>query len=92
MVSLLGLLTAYDESIDTTPFSKYHYTVDIDNKKMILKESLDLSIDEKDVVDNLNYLHTYIQNIIKEKSSVESAFLKPFILKLKKNLESIIYI
>ena len=91
MVSLLGVHTAYDESIDTTPFSKYHYIVDIDNKKMILKESLDLSIDEKDDVDNLNSLHTYIQNIIKEKSSVESAFLKPFILKLKKNLESIIY-
>ena len=91
MVSLLGVNTAYEESIDTSPFGKFHYIVDIDNKKMFLKESLDLSIDEKEDSDNLGSLHTYIQNIIKEKSSVESSFLKPFILKLKKNLEALIY-
>ena len=90
MVSLLGVNASYDESIDTFPFGRYHYIVDIDNRKMILKESLDLSIDEKDDADNLNNLHTYIQNIIKDKN-VESSFLKPFISKLKKNLESIIY-
>ena len=78
MVSLLGVNAAYEESIDTIPFGKFHYIVDIDNRKMFLKESLDLSIDEKEDVDNLSSLHTYIQNIIKEKSSVESSFLKPF--------------
>ena len=90
MVSMLGVNAAYDETIDTTPFGTFHYVVDIDNKKMMLKESLDISIDEKNDADNLNYLHQYIQNIIKEKN-VESSFLKPFIGKLKKNLESIIF-
>ena len=89
MVSLLGVNAAYDESIDTFPFSKYHYIVDLDNKKIFLRESPDLSLDEKDDSENLSNLQNYIQNIIKEKSSVESSFLKTFIIKLKKNLENI---
>ena len=89
MVSLLGVHTLYDESIDTFCFSKFHYIVDIDNKKLFLKESLDLSTDEKEEVDNLNNLQTYIQSILKEKT-VESYFLKNTIIKLKKGLDAIL--
>ena len=89
MVSLLGINTTYDDSIDTFPFGRYHYIVDIDNRKIFLRESLDLSIDEKEDVDHLSNLQQYIQNIIKEKN-VESSFLKPFIIKLKKGLETIL--
>jgi len=89
MVSLLGVNANYDDSIDTFCFGRYHYIVDIDNKKIFLKESLDLSMDEKEEVDNLNNLQTYIQNIIKEKN-IESYFLKNFILKLKKGIENIL--
>ena len=90
MTSLLGVNSAYDESIDTFPFSKFHFIVDLDNKKIFLRESPDLSIDEKDDSENLSNLQNYIQNIIKEKSNVESSFLKTFIIKLKKNLENIL--
>ena len=89
MVSLLGVNATYDDSIDTFSFGKYHYIVDIDNKKLFLRESLDLSLDEKEDVDHLNNLHQYIQSIIKEKN-IESSFLKPFILKLKKNMEALL--
>ena len=89
MVSLLGVNSYYDESIDTFCFGRYHYIIDIDNKKIFLKESLDLSMDEKEEVDNLNNLNIYIQNIIKEKN-IESYFLKNFIIKLKKGLENIL--
>ena len=89
MVSMLGVNSCYDDSIDTFCFGRYHYIVDIDNKKIFLRESLDLSMDEKEEAENLNNLHTYIQNIIKEKN-VESYFLKNFILKLKKGLDIII--
>ena len=89
MPSLLGVNSSYDDSIDTFYFGKYHFIIDIDNKKMFMKESLDLSVDEKEEVDNLNNLQIYIQNIIKEKN-VESYFLKNFVVKLKKGLESIL--
>ena len=90
MTSLLGVNSAYDGSIDTFPFSKYHYIVDLDNKKIFLREAQGLSIDEKDDSENLSNLQNYIQNIIKEKSSVKSCFLKNFIIKLKKSLELIL--
>ena len=89
MVSLLGVNATYDDSIDTFSFGRYHYIVDIDNKKLFLRESLDLSLDEKEDVDRLNNLHQYIQNIIKEKN-IESSFLKPFIIKLKKNMDALL--
>ena len=89
MVSLLGVNATYDDSLDTSCFGRYHYVIDIDNKKIFLKESLDLSMDEKEEVDNLNNLHMYFQNIIKEKN-VESNFLRFFILKLKKNLDNVL--
>ena len=89
MACLLGVNTLYDDSIDTFCFGRYHYIVDIDNKKIFLKESLDLSNDEKEEVDNLNNLQIYIQNIIKEKN-VESYFLRNLIIKLKKGLDNIL--
>ena len=90
MVSMLGVNSSYEESIDTKAFGTFYYIIDIDNKKIILKESLDISIDEKDEADNLNNLHQYIQSILKEKN-VESSFLKPFIGKLKKSLELLLF-
>ena len=36
MDSLLGVNAYYDDSIDTFYFGKYHYIVDIDNKKLFL--------------------------------------------------------
>ena len=89
MAKLLGVNAAYDESIDTFPFERYHYIIDLDNKKIFLRQSPDLSIDENNNIDSLNNLQSYIQNIIKEKN-VESSFLKPFIIKLKRGLEKII--
>ena len=89
MACLLGVNALYDDSIDTFCFGRYHYIVDIDNKKIFLKESLDLSNDEKEEVDNLNNLQIYIQNIIKEKN-VESYFLRNLIIKLKKGLDNIL--
>ena len=89
MATLLGVNSYYDDSIDTFYFWKYHFIIDIDNKKMFLKESLDLSVDEKEEVDNLSNLQNFFQSIIKEKN-VESYFLKNFILKLKKGLEAIL--
>ena len=89
MVSLLGVNAIYDDSIDTFCFAKFHYIVDLDKKNIFLKESLDLSNDEKEEVDNLNNLQIYIQNIIKEKN-VESYFLRNSIMKLKKDLDIIL--
>lgn len=90
MVFLLGVNASYDDSIDTSPFGKYHFIVDIDNKKIFLRESLNISIDEKEESTNLNKFQQYIQNIIKEKN-IESSFLKIFIIKLKKGLENLLF-
>ena len=90
MVSILGVNATYDESIDTSAFGSYHYIVDIDNKKLIFKESLDMSINEKEDSENLNKFYYYIKDIIKDKN-VESLFLKTFIKILKSNLDSFIF-
>ena len=90
MVSMLGVNATYDDCIDTSAFGGYHFIVDIDNKKIILKESLDLSLNEKEDSENLGKFHNYIKDIIKDKN-VESLFLKTFIKRLKSNLESIIF-
>ena len=86
MVSLLGINTTYDDDIDTSPFGKYHYVVDIDNKTILFKQALDLSVDEIEDTDGLSNFQTYIENILREKN-VESCFLKKFILRLKDNLD-----
>ena len=89
MTSLLGVNDAFDESIDTHPFGRYHFIVDIDNKKIFLKVYTDIIDFELDDVKKLSSLQIYIQDILKEKN-VASSFLKSFILKLKKNLENIL--
>ena len=91
MAKLLGVHSAYDDEIDTFAFEKYHYIVDIDNKRIFLKQSLDLSVEDIASINSLNNLQTYIQNIVKEKMYVESSFLKPFIIKVKRELEQILY-
>ena len=90
MVSMLGVNAAYDDCIDTFAFGSYHFIVDIDNKKILLKESLDLSLNEKEDSENVDKFDNYIKDIIKDKN-VDSLFLKTFIKRLKTNLESIIF-
>ena len=91
MVSLLGVNSAYDDSIDTFAFGRYHYIVDIDNKKLKLREALDLSMDERDEINRIIELQEYLENILNEKS-VESYFLKKHITTLKNNLQNIIVV
>ena len=105
MVSLIGVNSTYNDDIDTSPFSKYHYIVDIDNKKFFLKQSLEFSEDEDlKEFQNCKDLQTFIQNIIKDKdirdinqkekdkdkNIIESIFLKTYIDRLRKNLEFIL--
>ena len=68
MVSLIGYNETYNNDIDTSPFSKLHYIVDIDNKKFFLKEPEEFSEDD-DIkeMNKMNDLHTFIQNLIKDK-------------------------
>ena len=86
MVSLLGVNSAYSESIDTFAFGNYHYIVDIDNKKLFFKESLNISIDEREEMDKLIQLVNYIENILRDKN-VNSKFLQQTLINLKNNLE-----
>ena len=90
MVSLLGVNMAYSEDFDTSAFGKFHYIVDIDNKKLMLKKTEDLSedVNEEKEYNSLKKLLAYLQNIIKDKDkNIESFFLKPFIDRLKKGLD-----
>ena len=92
MVSLLGVNCAYNEDIDTSPFGKIHYIVDIDNKRIIFKPAEDLSEDE-DIheFESLSNFQFYIQNLIKDKDkNIDNSILKPYISRLKKNLEIIL--
>ena len=92
MVSLLGVNCSYDDDFDTSPFGKYHYIVDIDNKKIEFKQALDLSEDD-DIheYESLNNFLIYIENIIKDKDkNTDNSFLKLFIGRLKKYLENLL--
>ena len=89
MVSLLGVNCAYNESIDTFAFGKYHYIVDIDNKKLQLKEALDISMDESEEINKITEIQEYIENILNEKY-VESYCLNRYITSLKSNLQNTI--
>ena len=86
-VSLLGVNCSYDSSIDTSAFGESHYVVDIDNKKLFFKETLNLSLDEKEDSSKLNNLITYIDNILRERN-VNSSVLKPPLVKLKNNISN----
>ena len=92
MVSLIGINCTYNDEIDTSPFGQYHYIVDIDNKKIILKQALDLS-DNDDIheYESLTNFQSFIQSLIKEKDkNIENSFLKVFVTRLKKNLENLL--
>ena len=65
MVSMLGVNAAYDDCIDTFAFGSYHFIVDIDNKKILLKESLDLSLNEKEDSENVDKFDNYIKDFIR---------------------------
>ena len=86
MVSFLGVNATYNDNIDTYAFSDYHYIVDIDNKKIIFKESLNISMDQKEESIKINLLYSYIDSIFKEKN-VNSYYLKQPLLNLKNHLE-----
>ena len=68
-------------------FGESHYVVDIDNKKLFFKETLNLSLDEKEDSSKLNNLITYIDNILRERN-VNSSVLKPPLVKLKNNISN----
>ena len=93
MVSLLGVNCSYNDEFDTSPFGKYHYIVDIDNKKIVFKQALDLSEDD-DIheYESLNNFLSYIDNIIRDKDkNTDNSFLKIFIGRLKKYLENFLF-
>ena len=87
MVSLLGVNATYSDSINTFAFGNYHYIVDIDNKKLIFKESLNISFDEREDINQLNLLVSYIESIFREKN-VNSNFLKQPLINLKNHLDN----
>lgn len=87
MVSMLGVNSAYNDSIDTSAFGSYHYIVDLDNKKVFFKESCNISIDEKEDSTKLTQAIDHIQNIFKEKSSNQN-FLKTPLINLKTHIEN----
>ena len=84
MSSMLGVNCEYDESIDTSAFGYYHFIVDIDNKKLILKANNNSNDDDKKIFSLYNYIH----NIIDEKE-VQSVFLKKYIDRLIKLVDNI---
>ena len=90
MVSFVGVNHSYHTEFNTSPFGKYHYIVDIDNKKCFLINSEDLD-ENKDIEEfqNLKNIQLYIQNILKD-NKVQSTFLKKNIINLKKKLELIL--
>ena len=87
MFSLLGVNMSYNESFDSSAFGNYHFIVDIDNKKMTLKQADDLTSEEEiNDFENLNELYIYIQNIIREKKN-DHSILRAIIWRLKYFLE-----
>ena len=90
MSSMLGVNTLYTDDMNTEPFGKYNYIIDIDRQNVILKKELDFCAEEdgKDF-DGLNNFRNYIRNILKDKN-VDSIFLKTYIDEMKKSLSKII--
>jgi hypothetical protein len=88
MDSLLGVNALYDESIDTSAFGTYHFIVDLDNKKLILKTFELESIDEEDVNDLIK-IQDFIDNSLKDRN-IESTFLKNTIKELKTGVEAVL--
>jgi len=88
MDSLLGVNALYDESIDTSAFGSYHYIVDLDNKKIILKTFELETIDEEDVNDLIK-IQDFIDNSLRDRN-IESTFLKNTIKELKTGVEAVL--
>ena len=88
MDSLLGVNALYDESIDTSAFGSYHYIVDLDNKKIILKTFELETIDEEDVNDLIK-IQDFIDNSLRDRN-IESTFLKNIIKELKTGVEAVL--
>ena len=90
IASMLGVNTMYSDEINTEPFGKFNYIIDLDKKNIILKKELEFS-EEDDGKDynGLNNFRTYIRNILRDKN-VDSIFLKSFIDNMKKSLNSVI--
>jgi hypothetical protein len=89
MTSMLGVNVSYTEDMNTEPFGKFNYIIDIDKKNIILKKEISF-IEEEDgkEFEELNNFRVYISNILKDKK-VDSLFLKQFIDNMKKNLTNI---
>ena len=90
MVSFVGVNCAYNSEFNTSPFGKFHYIVDLNNKKCSLIETEELD-EERDIMDfqNMKDIQIYIRNILKENKS-ENYFIKKNIVNLKNKLESIL--
>ena len=90
MTSMLGVNVSYAEDMNTEPFGKFNYIIDIDKKNIILKKEISF-IEEEDgkEFEELNNFRVYISNILKDKK-VDSLFLKQFIDNMKKNLTNIL--
>ena len=87
MSSLLGVNCSYDSCIETKAFSSYHYIIDIDNKKIIFKETYNMTLEDREDANKLNNFVNYIENILKEKT-VNSNVLKIPLHKLKNRIEN----
>ena len=90
MVSFVGVNCTYNSEFNTSPFGKFHYVVDLNNKKCSLIETEELD-EERDIMDfqNMKDIQMYIRNILKENKS-ENYFIKKNIVNLKNKLESIL--
>ena len=84
MTSMLGVHCQYNENIDTSAFGASHFIVDIDNKKLILK-----NYNNNDGNKKIFGLYSYIHNIIDEKD-VESLFIKKYIDRLIKKVQNLL--
>ena len=84
---MTGVNDSYSDEIDTSEIGAFHIVVDIDNKKIFIKENKDNR--DLEGINDLDKLMEFIENIIKEKDKIiGKSFLKPFILRMKKNLDS----
>ena len=92
MDSMIGVNSTYNDKIDTYSFGKYHYIVDIDNKKIFLRQTSRFSnAEDFEDFNKLKNLYEYIQNIIRDKDKyLDSIFLKSFIERLRRYLEKLL--
>ena len=90
MVSFVGVNCVYNSEFNTSAFGKFHYIVDLNNKKCFLIEAEELD-EERDIMDfqNMKDIQTYFRNILKENKN-DNYFIKKNILNLKNKLESVL--